>query len=254
MSASTDPRLLNAYVDGELDLVHQLEMETRLADDERLRDEVAQLRQLRDNVRDSADYHRAPAALVRGLRAVSSSAAPARAEAPRARWTWPPALAAAALVVTLMLGGGSLWWRADRDERALQELVTSHVRATLSQHWVDVASSDQHTVKPWLSARLDYSPPVQVPAWPSLVFVGGRIDYLDGRPTAALVFKLRAHMVDVFVAPAAGAEVQLHSASLRGFNIVQDLRAGMRWRAVSDLNADELGALLRAIDGADAAR
>ena len=126
-----------------------------------------------------------------------------------------------------------------RDDIAV-EAVTSHVRATLGNHVIQVASSDLHTVKPWLSARLDYSPPVPDMRAQGFALVGGRIDYLDGRPVATLVYRIRDHMIDVFVRPQATRALPSVPRTLRGFHIVEARGSAMDWLAVSDVSADVL--------------
>src|SRR5207237_10772332 len=109
------------------------------------------------------------------------------------RWVTGGALGGgAATVLAWTLGTAVLDWRINEDLAV--EAVSTHVRATLGNHRVDVASSDQHTVKPWLSARLDYSPPVRDFASAGFALVGGRIDYLDRQPFAALVYRYRDPM------------------------------------------------------------
>jgi anti-sigma factor RsiW len=158
-------------------------------------------------------------------------------------------------VAVLVAGGAELLRSAsDADERLLQDVIAGHVRATVGQRPVDIASSDRHTVKPWLSARLDYSPPVADAPVPGAAFVGGRIDYLDGRPVAALVYRQRQHLIDANVWPGAQADASPQGLSRRGFNAVHWVRGGMRFWLVSDLNRDELGAFALALDHADAAR
>ena len=141
-----------------------------------------------------------------------------------------------------MLGTAVLDWRTNEDLAV--EVVTTHVRATLGNHRVDVASSDQHTVKPWLSARLDYSPPVRDFASAGFALVGGRIDYLDRQPVAALVYRYRDHMIDVFVRPPTAHPAPAPLRTVRGFNVVHAVGAGMDWLAVSDLNAAELSSFV----------
>lgn len=254
-----DARELGAFVDGELDLPRQLALEALLAQDPRLQAEVAQLRRVRDAVREDGHYHAMPAALKRRLHAAagrhdmpgSEHEAPAVALVRPSRWrAAPPWATAAALAASLALGS-ALTWTSWQHDRQVQEAIAGHVRATLSQRLVDVASSDRHTVKPWLSARLDFSPPVH--ELPGAVFAGGRVDYLDGRPAAALVYRVRAHVIDVFIEPAAAADEPPRLASRRGFNVVEQVRAGMRYWIVSDLNAEELQAFVRSLDAAASA-
>jgi len=126
------------------------------------------------------------------------------------------------------------------------EAVASHTRATLSQRLTDVSSSDRHTVKPWLSSRLDYSPPVQDFAADGLPLVGGRLDYLGGQSIATLVYRYREHTIDVFVRPLSGglAAPAPSLTTLRGFNVAHARGAGMEWWGVSDVSADVLTGLV----------
>lgn len=244
MSTDIDARQLNAFVDGELALAEQLALEARLATDPALQSRVEALRALRDAVRERADYHALPADLWADVAAAVPVARPPAGR----RWlAWRPiawTLTPAMLLVALVLGVLQPVWR---DARLQDEVIAGHVRATLSQRLVDVASSDQHTVKPWLSSRLDYSPPVHEPALPGVEFLGGRVDYLDGRPVAALVYRERRHLVDVFVWPTGAADSAPRMTSERGFQVARWSQRGMAHWAVSDLNGEELASLVREI-------
>src|SRR6185436_3045651 len=117
-----------------------------------------------------------------------------------------------------------------------------HARATLTNHVVDVEASDQHTVKPWLGGKLDFSPAVVDLASAGFPLVGGRLDYLDHRPVAAIVYHARQHVIDLYVWPdasAAGTRAMETSAK-HGYNVVHWSDGGMQYWAVSDLNAGEL--------------
>lgn len=248
---------LNAFVDGELELGRQLAIEARLAIDAALRAEVDALRHLRAAVRERAAYHAAPDAL-RGRLLPAAAGSASRSETRRAGWrrwfAWRPLLPAFALAGLVAWAAGPMLWQPGRDELLLQEVIASHVRSTVGQRGVDVASSDQHTVKPWLSARLDYSPPVADLPVPAASLVGGRVDYLDGRSVAALVYRQRQHVIDVYVWPGAPPDVALQSLGQRGFNVVHWARGGMRFWLVSDINRDELAAFAKALAKADAGR
>ena len=262
---------VNAYVDGELELSRQLDMESRIERDPALHAEVQRLRQLRASVRGAANYHAAPARL-RTRIGFPAAAAPAAAdvEVPEPATPGPaqpgrvnrnPALPAGAVAsrpwrpwgMAIAAGGLLVWglvltpWPAGRDDPLLRDVVASHVRATLSERLIDVASSDQHTVKPWLSARLDYSPPVTPLAETGVTFLGARVDYLDGRQVAVMVYKQRQHVVDVYVWPTRGADPEVRDASPRGFNVKRWKQGEMTYAMVSDLNRDELGVLAQAL-------
>ena len=252
-----DRQQLDAFVDGELELRQQLAIEARLAGDAALRAEVDALRSLRDAVRDRAEYHPLPGALrARLLPSVSP-----RAAEPRAQWrgwfAWRPMLTAFALagVAAWSLGPvlGTKLLRPGQDELLMQEVIASHVRSNFGQRLVDVASSDQHTVKPWLSARLDYSPPVADAPVPGASLLGGRVDYLDGRPVAAMVYRQRQHLIDAYVWPTAQRDAAMQSPAQHGFNLVHWAHGGMSFWIVSDINRDELAAFAQALAQADAA-
>src|SRR5207248_1752750 len=117
------------------------------------------------------------------------------------------------------------------------ELVASHVRATLGNRLIDVASSDQHTVKPWLSARLPYSPPVADLSSEGYPLAGARVDYVAGKQVAVLVYHRRQHLIDVYVWPGDGDS---RGFTRDGFNVERFARAGMSYAMVSDLNRNEL--------------
>lgn len=240
------PQALNAFIDGELDLATQLEAEALVERDAALRQQAGQLRELSRAVRLQADYHAAPAALRKQLmRRPGKSWWP---QLPTA--TWRIAGSAALCSLALVLGLQAALSPSAGD-RLLDEAVASHVRATLAQRSIDVASTDQHTVKPWLSARLDFSPPVQHPAAAGAVLQGGRIDYLGGRPVAVLVYQLRAHQIDVFIWPSRDRPAIDTIATRRGFQMAAAGRDGMAWLAVSDVNADDLARVLQALSAGE---
>ena len=240
MRADQEARELHAYVDGEMDLAAQLAFEERLSADAQLREQVARLRRLSDSVRRHARYHAAPVELLR--LAPASRAAPAPS-----RWrSWPtlvPVLAFAALAA-VVVDVGVLHNRDAQRER--EELVASHVRATLTQRPIDVASSDQHTVKPWFATQLDFSPPVGVPPGTGAELLGGRVDYIDGRKVAVLVYREGKHTVDHFMWPAEQSASAVSVTVLRGFRVAQWTAGGMAHRLVSDLNEEEFARLVRA--------
>lgn len=158
------------------------------------------------------------------------------------------ALAGCILTVVTFLAGSVAFDRRTTEDLA-SAAVAAHVRATLGNQLTQVASSDQHTVKPWLSARLDYSPPVQDFAAEGFPLVGGRIEYLDRHPVAVLVYRYRLHTVDVFVRPEGTSPALFEPKTIRGFHVVPAEGQGMEWLVVSDAGTDALAPLLRKLAG-----
>ncbi len=193
---------------------------------------------LRERVRAELERQR-PAALPP---ARSGSAAPARPRE-RRRWFAAGALAGALLAVTTGVVTSAYLQRKASDDVAV-EAVESHVRATLGHHLIEVASSDRHTVKPWLSARLDYAAPVPEPGDAAFTLAGARLDSLDRRPVAALVYRHGNHLIDVFVLPLAEGGDAAPLAMVRGFAVARAFGAGMEWCAVADVDGAVLAAFV----------
>jgi anti-sigma factor RsiW len=128
----------------------------------------------------------------------------------------------------------------EASNRLTADAVSNHVRSMMASHLMDVASSDQHTVKPWFNGKLMYSPPVRDLSAEQFPLAGGRLDYLDGRPVAALVYRHRLHVINLFVMPCQGVGPDAKTSSRDGFNVIRWCDDGMRYLAVSDLNAEEL--------------
>ncbi len=243
MTGEEAAALLHAYVDGELDPSKCVELEAHLAANPAARAACERLRGMSAAIRGNADYHAAPAALVAHLR---DSAAGSAAAAPRwSIWRLLPgtgvAMAATAFLTWTIATG---YLRPGETERITQEVLGSHVRATLGQRSFDVASSDQHTVKPWLSSRLNYSPPVIDLSAQGFELLGARLDYIGGQPVAVLVYRRRQHVIDAYVRPARGPVAGV-SLTRDGFNIENFARDSMEFWLVSDLNRNELGDLVR---------
>ena len=246
MNCNEAETLLARYCDGELDGVKRRLIERHLRGCAQCAARHADMLALRARLRSEAPYFAAPPGLRERVRAaVASTPASAsgvtRPSGDRWRWLGGGAFAGcAATVLAFVVGTTVVDWRENRDLAV--EAVALHVRATLDRQQIQVASSDSHTVKPWLSARLDYSPPVLDLAAEGFPLLGGRLDTLDKRPVAALVYRYRNHTIDVFVRPESADAPPLRT--LRGFNVAHARSPGWDWLAVSDVSSEVLTAFV----------
>ena len=268
--------LHQAALDGEADALAMLRYERHLAGCPACAQEKRRLEALRTAVREGATYHAASEALRRrlqgALRAADEKALPAPplpsppppVLAPPLPSPPPPVLAArpwrrrlagpwpvaAALLLGLVLGAGGagLWpMRAPDQNSVVEALLTSHARALQPGHLIDVASSDQHTVKPWFAGKLSFSPPVKDLAAVGFPLVGGRLDVIAGETVAALVYRHGGHSIDLYARPAPDLPDRAPAALTRdGFNLVGWRDGGFSLWAVSDMNAAELAAFVGA--------
>ncbi len=180
------------------------------------------------------------------MRQAGQAAAPRRLLA--RRWL----TAAACLALPSLAAGGAFWLSlpSPREERLAREVVSSHVRSLMADHLLDVPSSDRHTVRPWFRGKLDFAPPAHDRAPHGFVLVGGRLDYLSDRPVAALVYRKRQHVINLFVWPSeAGGTWGGGPRTLQGDHLVHWSGGGMRYWAASDLNGEELEELAQRIQG-----
>src|SRR6185503_12846278 len=151
---------------------------------------------------------------------------------------------AAALI--LALSGGLLWKilaarsQSNTDDLLAQEVVSSHIRSMMLNHLVDVPSSDQHTVKPWFNGKLDFAPDVKDLVDQGFPLVGGRLDYVDNRAVAALVYQRRKHSINLFIWPSSDAAKSTQQFSVNGYNIIHWTNSGSTYWAVSDVNSTDL--------------
>jgi len=131
--------------------------------------------------------------------------------------------------------------RNDDEQRIESEIVSAHLRSLQAGHLTDVVSSDQHTVKPWFNGRLDVAPPVIDLTAQGFALIGGRLDFVDGRALGAVVYRRRAHIINLFVAQTASTEHRAAKIdSVQGFNIRRWSDRGLNYWAISDIGADEL--------------
>lgn len=194
-------------------------------------------------VKTQADRHAAPASLreriITSIR--QDSALPRHKSKVQSGRQWLNISAAFAMGVIASVITTYFFTAMNAQQQLAQEVVASQVRSLMGTHLTDIASSDRHTVKPWFAGKLDFSPPVHDLAKAGFPLVGGRLDYIDGRPVAALVYQRRQHTVNVFVWPRDNRSPSPPAAfAAQGFNVTGWKDEAMQYWLVSDLNASEL--------------
>jgi anti-sigma factor RsiW len=241
-------RWLPGYLDGELDLVNAVAIEDHLKTCARCAQAHTNQQALQVIIRGSRLYAPAPSALHQCIQTSLRQADPSARAPWTLRWRWYSVALALACVAILAWGLGRAWVVPAADDRLAMEVLNSHVRALMTDHLTDVVSSDHHTVKPWFAGKLDFSPTVDDLASQGYPLTGGRLDYLDGRPVAALVYQHQRHTINLFSWPAPQAGDTPTAIEVRqGYNQIHWTQAGMTYWAVSDLNADELHAFVQLV-------
>jgi anti-sigma factor (TIGR02949 family) len=232
------PRL-DAYVDGEIAEPERLLLREHLAECPECGPEAAAIERLRDGIRQAAPVYRAPEALRSRIRVAlrAEAATSARAMRPAPGWL---AYAASILLAVAVGSGGTLLITGERQEDAVaNELIDSHLRSLLGSHLTDVASSDQHTVKPWFAGRSEVAPPAVDLAGEGFPLVGGRLDVIAGNPVPALVYRRREHVINVFVLPTSRSDLGM-TLTRRGYTLRHWDEGDLGFWAASDAAPSEL--------------
>jgi anti-sigma factor RsiW len=240
---------MHGYLDGELDLIRNLEIEQHLRECSACATGLAGQRALRAAVKDADLYQPAPAGLKERIRSSLRREGLPRPSARALHWRWLAAAASLAFVALATLGIVAVLSRPSADEVRAQQVVAAHVRSLMADHLVDVRSSDRHEVKPWFSKKIALSPPVQDFKDKDFLLIGGRLDYpLDNAKAAVLVYQRRKHFINVFIWRLASGVDQAPRAMTRdGYHLIHWARDGLAFWMISDLNEAELDELARLI-------
>jgi anti-sigma factor RsiW len=244
MTCEESEIFLHALLDNELGAGHAREVEGHVAACPHCAAELSQLRALHAAMSATDLRFSAPAS----LRARVGAIVPATPAAVRAAQY--PASSRRTLLKGFALGSmlsGALAAslmisviRSDQDQRIMGDVVSAHLRSLQVEHLTDVQTSDQHAVKPWFNGRLDVAPPVIDLTAQGFTLLGGRLDYIDGRAVAAIVYRRRNHVLNLFVAPGAGSEREAKTETVQGFNVRSWFHQGLKFWVVSDVNAEDL--------------
>jgi anti-sigma factor RsiW len=241
MTCAETEILLHALLDDELDAGHARDVEAHLEGCPRCAAQLRAYREMQQAMSAAQLRYTAPMSLRRRIEKALPSApvrVPARAAS---RWSMLKGFAmgtalSTAVAASLVIGVMG----TDQNQRLLGDVVSAHVRSLQGDHLTDVQTSDQHTVKPWFNGKVDISPPVVDLTAQGFRLIGGRLDYVDGRAVASIVYRRRQHVINLFVAQGADSKHHWANETMQGFNIRRWNAQGLEFFAVSDINADEL--------------
>ena len=262
MNCEEAVKLMDGYLDGELDPITSQAIEQHLRDcghcDQAYKTHgslihaignatpyfkaSAELRErIQSSLRDETTEH-AVRNGVRGAQVLSHKRQPEpRSILLETPWNWLGLAAAIIFGAIIALNVVPRFQRPGADQFLATQLIASHVRSLMASHLTDVASSDQHTVKPWLDTKLDFAPPVVDLSSEGFPLIGGRLDYLDNRPAAVLIYQRRKHFINLFVWPAeSNATRSTKAISRQGYQLLHWVDSDFNYWAVSDVNANDL--------------
>jgi anti-sigma factor RsiW len=235
MTACADQQLLlNAYVDDELDAANTALLDAHLVGCSGCRDELERLRAVHHLVSREGVRHQMPDSL-RARIATSLQGQRNAARGPTSRSWWLAPALGGAIAASLAM---ALFLPMQQERRLDDELIAGHVRSLQVQHLTDVQTSNDHLVRPWFNGKIDFAPPVPELAPQGFPLAGGRLDYLDGRTIAAIVYKRRLHSINLFVWPAKDASER--RVQKDGYAIDEWSQRGLRLAAVSDVSPADL--------------
>ncbi len=234
--------LMHGYLDAELDLVRSVEMENHLKDCRFCQELYQEQHTLHSLIASKTVYFEAPKNLRENIRSAIHEAY--RAENPPSFWAWGWSsfwLPVGTAILVLLIAVPLLIWNFAQGDPVPQQLLRAQVRSLMPGHLVDVPSSDQNTVKPWFNGKLDFSPPVIDLKDDGFILAGGRLDYIDDRPVAAVVYHRNKHCINLFMWPSQKAHPSAEKSLTRqGFTMVHWTESGMNCWAVSDVNKRDL--------------
>jgi len=228
------PILMNAYLDGELDVAISWDLQRQIEADPELAKQTSNLIALKKVLKDKV----LPETISSGFHSRIRASIGASQRRPDRRPTWQ-ALAASVLVAVLAASGGT-WIALQADTKTI-DVADAHMRSLVAAKPFDVASSERHVVLPWFAGKLPYAPKVADLSASGFPLVGARVDVIDTNPVSALVYNRRLHVINLFARPIATAyDTSIQQRTVKGYNVVSWREDGNEYWAISDLNAAEL--------------
>jgi anti-sigma factor RsiW len=232
--------LLNARLDNELDMAGAASIDLHLSDCRACSAQYAALEKLHEEIA-RADLAYTPGiALERKLAArfLREEKSPSRFWS--AGWLRPSMMATAAIAVVAAIVSIPMLRSSRETDVVAGEILDNHLRALQAVHQVDVPSSDQHTVKPWFQGKTAFSPPVPDLTKDDFILIGGRLEVIHQQPAAAIVYRQRQHVIDLYVSPSAGADSKTELRELGGYHLLRWTQNNLNYWAVSDVDPSDL--------------
>ena len=235
MDCNEARRLLEAYVDGEMELTRQLDLEAHLAGCTACKKAAETATKFRNAIHMNMPVYKAPPELKAKVQAVLRKES--KSETGWISAIRRPLLCAAAVLVVCVLSVAA-WMTTSHDkERALiAQAIWNHSHSLLVDHLLDVTASDQHVVKAWFTGKLGYGPPVVDLSEAKYQLAGGRLDMLENRQVAAIVYRHQDHVINEFVWPAANRTIDFDVQSHQGYSMCGWNKSGFNYLIVSDLS------------------
>lgn len=245
MNCAETRRLLEAHLDRELDPARDLDVESHLRTCPACTRVAENARARRTALQETLPRFTAPAGLAAricgSLRENAPEISVASRPSPTLRiFPYGQILGLAASLALAVLAGFAWGNRHARTDLLFTDAIAEHARSLQAAHLTDVVSTDQHTVKPWFAGKLDFSPPVVDLASDGFALAGGRLERLDGRPAAALVFHRRQHAINLFIWPVRQSAISSGAMQQDGYHATAWSQAGLNFLAVSEIPAEEL--------------
>jgi len=241
--------LLHARLDNELDMAGSANIDLHLADCRVCAAQYAALQSLHEEIA-GADLSYVPGiALQRRLEARFLHEKGAQFRYPTMNWLGSSITAAAAIAAVALLVSIPILRIGNATDAIATEILDNHLRALKPMHQVDVPSSDQHTVKPWFQGKTSFSPPVPDLSNDDFILVGGRLEVIHQQPAAAIVYRRRQHVIDLYVSPSAGADSDMQLRDLGGYHLLHWMQNNISYWAVSDVDPTDLRRFAELIRG-----
>lgn len=236
---------IEPYLDGELTLSDRREVEKHLPQCSNCSAQLESLQVLHGAI-SNMTYDNVPASLKKNIHAGLKDITGEDDNYNHTLFGWlgfsGGAMALVSVIVWAMV---SVNFTVPMQARVSEEIITAHVRSLLVDHATDIVSTDSHTVKPWFNGKLDFSPAVKNYAQQGFILLGGRLDYINKKTSSALVYKKRAHIINVFItrAEADNQSMNISTSHQQGYNLLHWSNSGLEYWVISDLNKSELGEL-----------